>query len=576
MNRKQRRAAVKQNPAGASPASADPVRQLLAEAAQAERAGKRDAAVRAYKRVLLLKPDDAQVHNNLACVLQAQGKPHEASHHFARSLSLMPQLFDQYGQLCAVLVSLLPPLAEAMRKATEAWPKRLSIDALFDAGGFDTIATDPLLLCLLQATPVRDVAFERLLTSLRAALLADALAGKDIAESTLVFACAMARQCFINEYVFASTPDEDAQVGRLIASLGTGADITPVAIAASAMYMPLSALPSAESLLERTRPRTIDDLLTQQIRERMQERELRATMPRLTPIEDEVSQRVRQQYEENPYPRWVHLAGQVEPVPIDRYIRDLFPTTPFTPVGKTEALDILVAGCGTGWQATGVAQKFQGAQVLAVDLSLASLAYGKRSTPAWLASRIAYAQADILKLGALEKTFDVIDASGVLHHMADPLHGWRTLIALLRPGGLMHLGLYSEAGRQDVIAARTFIAERGYGATPAEIRRCRQDLLETPLRSLTRFRDFFTTSECRDLLFHVQEGRVTIPRIKDFLAANNLRFLGFEFDAASQQEFRALFANSGWSPTDLDRWHALETARPQLFSSMYHFWVQKA
>jgi hypothetical protein len=95
------------------------------------------------------------------------------------------------------------------------------------------------------------------------------------------------------------------------------------------------------------------------------------------------------------------------------------------------------------------------------------------------------------------------------------------------------------------------------------------------MRSLTRFTDFFTTSECRDLLFHVQENRVTIPAIKDFLAANGLRFLGFEFDTPTQQEYRALFSGSGWSPTDLDRWHALETARPQLFSSMYHFWVQK-
>jgi hypothetical protein len=139
----------------------------------------------------------------------------------------------------------------------------------------------------------------------------------------------------------------------------------------------------------------------------------------------------------------------------------------------------------------------------------------------------------------------------------------------------MHLGLYSETGRQDVVSARAFIAERGYGATPAEIRRCRQDLLETPLRTLTRFTDFFNTSECRDLLFHVKEGRVTVPAIKTFLGANGLRFLGFEFDAASQQKFRALFSGSGWSPTDLDRWHALETAQPDLFSAMYHFWVQK-
>ena len=45
---------------------------------------------------------------------------------------------------------------------------------------------------------------------------------------------------------------------------------------------------------------------------------------------------------------------------------------------------MLVAGCGTGWHAVGIAQKYHGARVLAVDLSLSSLCYAKRNTPAAL------------------------------------------------------------------------------------------------------------------------------------------------------------------------------------------------
>lgn len=582
MNRKQRRAALKQDrPAAHRPAESagDRAAQLFAEALHHERQRKLDDAARAYKRLLLIKPDHAQALNNLGCVLQTQGKPGEASACFARALALMPQLFDQYDGICAMLRSLLPPLAEATAKAAAAWPTRLSIDRLFGSAGLAAIAADPLLLCMLQSTPVRDLALERLLTSLRSAVLDDARAGKPASDIALAFCCALAQQCFINEYIFAATPDEDAQADRLLAAvsaaLASDATIAPIQLAALAMYRPLHALPAASVLLERTWLPGIDDVLTQQLREPAQERELRASIPQLTPIDDVTSQRVRQQYEENPYPRWVHVARQVAPVAIDRYLRDLFPTTPFTPLGKTEALDILVAGCGTGWQATGIAQKFQGARVLAVDLSRASLAFAKRSTPVPLAEHIDYAQADILKLGALERAFDIVEASGVLHHMADPLQGWRILLSLVRPGGLMHLGLYSESGRRDVIAARQFIAERGYGSSPSEIRRCREALVETPLRSVARFADFFNTSECRDLLFHVQETRATIPQIKAFLAEQGLRFLGFEFDAATQQKFRAQFSGAGWSPTDLDRWHAIETEHPDTFAGMYQFWVQK-
>ena len=89
--------------------------------------------------------------------------------------------------------------------------------------------------------------------------------------------------------------------------------------------------------------------------------------------------------------------------------------------------------------------------MLAVDLSLSSLCYAKRKTPAPFADRIEYAQGDILELGAIGRSFDLIDCAGVLHHMADPLEGWRVLLTLLRPGGIMHLGFYSELGRRDVV-----------------------------------------------------------------------------------------------------------------------------
>ena len=69
----------------------------------------------------------------------------------------------------------------------------------------------------------------------------------------LAFCCALAKQCFINEYVFATTPDEDAQIDRLKATLGdaiaSGAAIAPMQLAALAMYLPLHALPDADALL---------------------------------------------------------------------------------------------------------------------------------------------------------------------------------------------------------------------------------------------------------------------------------------------------------------------------------------
>jgi 2-polyprenyl-3-methyl-5-hydroxy-6-metoxy-1,4-benzoquinol methylase len=579
MNRKQRRTAPKQSRSRGATVN-DSVAQLFAEALRHEHEHKLDNAVRAYRRAVQLKPDHTEAYNNLGRVLQAQGKLREASACFAQTLSLMPQLLEQYAGVSATLVAVLPAIGEAMRRASKAWPERLSVEQLLGSAGLAAICDDPMLLCLLQSAPPRHIDFERLMTSLRLALLDAADAGKPAAPPVQTFCCALAKQCFINEYIFATTPDEEAKVERLNARLAdvirSGVEIAPLAIAAIAMYRPLHAIANAQALLDRNWPPAVDDVVTQQVREPAQELALRTSIPPLTPIDDEVSQRVRQQYEENPYPRWVNVRGSlVTPVALDTFLRGKFPTAGFTPLGNTETLDILVPGCGTGMQATMVTQEYRGARVLAVDLSLGSLCYAKRKLPAQLSTRLDYAQGDILKLGGIGRSFDMIDVTGVLHHMRDPFEGWRILLSLLRPRGVMHLGFYSEVARADVVAARAFIAERGYATTGADIRRCRQDLLQTPLGSVSRYSDFFSMSECRDLLFHVQEIRMTIPAIKAFIDSHGLKFIGFDLNELAAQGLRAVFADAGWSMSDLGKWDAVEAKYPNTFGSMYQFWVQK-
>ena len=135
------------------------------------------------------------------------------------------------------------------------------------------------------------------------------------------------------------------------------------------------------------------EVVTQQLREPNEERALQELTPRLTAIDDDVSQRVRRQYEENPYPRRVHVAGGIEPVSIDLHPRALFPTAAFTPRAKTEALAGPMAGCGAGYQAIGIAQLFKGARARAGDLSPAGLACAKRKTATARVKRIDDVQA---------------------------------------------------------------------------------------------------------------------------------------------------------------------------------------
>ena len=369
-----------------------------------------------------------------------------------------------------------------------------------------------------------------------------------------------------------------ALCARLVAALECNAPVPEIWVVAAAAYRPLHTMRDAGRLLQRSWSARLEALLTRMVREPAEEARLRDRIPALTPVEDDVSLRVQQQYEQNPYPRWIKTAPSGNGSDINAQLRRQFPHAGLRDIGKRGGIDLLVAGCGTGQQLIDIATRFTGVRVLAIDLSLASLCYARRKTDEFGLRNIAYGRADILRLKDLGRDFDVIDSAGVLHHLADPIVGWNVLISLLRPNGAMRIALYSEIARRHLVAGRAFVAGRGYRDTPDDIRRFRQDVLalpaDDPVRLLARSGDFFSISDCRDLVFHVQEHRFTLQQIKLFLAASGLTFLGFDIGQNVVNRYRANFPDDP-AAADLDRWHAFEKANPWTFGGMYQFWVQR-
>ena len=90
-----------------------------------------------------------------------------------------------------------------------------------------------------------------------------------------------------------------------------------------------------------------------------------------------------------------------------------------------------------------------------------------------------------------------------------------------------------------------------------------------------RMSDFYSTSECRDLLFHVQEHCMTLVEIRDFLGKNGLAFLGFEISPNVLHAYRVRFPEDR-TATNLNQWNIFENENPDTFIGMYNFWVQKS
>lgn len=461
-------------------------------------------------------------------------------------------------------------VSDCISRAAAAWPARLPTAEVLAAIRTASLAQDRLFCRALQCAPVTDVGLERQVANVRHAMLVTCTSDEAQEEALLNLCCAVARQCFINEYVF-SLPDGEAEKARelrasLEHALAVGAPCPPSWPAVVGSYFPLHSVPNATALAERSWPSCVTELLAQQIEEPLQERRLAVTIPALTDIDDGVSRAVRQQYEENPYPRWTEAGPPAVPTALaDR--------------SPQQALDVLVAGCGTGLTTIELARARPKARILAIDLSLASLGYAKRMAQRFNLTNVEFGQADIVNLASLGRQFDFIDASGVLHHLANPWEGWRILLSLLRPDGVMQVGLYSAAARRNVVAIRELIAQRGYRSAAADIRRCREEIMAAAdgslWKSVTTSSDFFALSGCRDLLFHVQEHRMTLPEIKSFVTTNALQFTGFILPGQVVQQFRARFADPS-AITDLDCWHAYERDAPATFAGMYQFGVRKS
>jgi hypothetical protein len=126
-----------------------------------------------------------------------------------------------------------------------------------------------------------------------------ATAAAEVESDTVVkFCCALAQQCFINEYVFDCADEEQNRArvlrDRLAGALRSKDPVCTLSVAAAAAYFPLHSMDVPPSLFARQWPDAVARLIAQQVHEPAEERSSRSSIAALTPIA-ETSALVRQQ-----------------------------------------------------------------------------------------------------------------------------------------------------------------------------------------------------------------------------------------------------------------------------------------
>jgi hypothetical protein len=138
-------------------------------------------------------------------------------------------------------------------------------------------------------------------------------------------------------------------------------------------------------------------------------------------------------------------------------------------------------------------------------------------------------QLPIGRVNDLDKTFDQVVCTGVIHHLADPDAGLAALRDVLKPDGAMNLMVYAPYGRTGIYMLQEFCRRIGISATDEGIR----DLIAAlrvlppghPLENLlSQAPDFRHEAALADALLHPQDRAYSVPQLFDFIERGRLTF----------------------------------------------------
>jgi SAM-dependent methyltransferase len=140
---------------------------------------------------------------------------------------------------------------------------------------------------------------------------------------------------------------------------------------------------------------------------------------------------------------------------------------------------------------------------------------------------------DLHKVGELSRKFDLIYATGVLHHLPEPRLGLQALLPALAEGGVICAMLYARYGRAGVYMVQDALRRLRLAQTPSDVKTARQVLAALPkwhaaqpyIRGATRDTGF--DGGIVDTFLHAEDHAFTVPEILDLASSCGLAFQGW-------------------------------------------------
>ena len=436
------------------------------------------------------------------------------------------------------------------------------------------IINEKLFQLILKKCLITDLDLEFYLTKIRKKLLKKFLSKREnqFFMKIYKFLIVFAEQKFFCEFIYHETDEEKELLKKLENKIKKKDDICELSILLISLYKPLNKCNYLQKKLISyiSKSNEFNNFLKYVFHDPNKDKLVSKSLKSLSNFSNKTSRLMKRQYEENPFPRWRYTLRPMEGNDINEFTRRYSRTFFKKP-------KILIAGCGTGQQAMAWSA-YKDSKIYAVDLSSVSLAYAIRKAKEKNIKNINFYHLDLLDLELLNKKFDIIISTGCLHHMEKPEEGLESLVNVLKPQGLIYLGLYSKRARSEIEWTRKYIQKSKIDVTEDNMREFRTKILNSKNKKLQSIRgllDFYSLSNFRDLLFNYTEHTYDFIKIKELLESKKLNFIAFnEMPPNIIKSFKTHFPNEN-DEVNLKLWDKFEKIYPQTFLGMYRFWVKK-
>lgn len=209
---------------------------------------------------------------------------------------------------------------------------------------------------------------------------------------------------------------------------------------------------------------------------------------------------------------------------------------------------VLVAGCGTGDAVMYIGEQLRstGAEIIALDLSQASIDICTKRGAARKLENVRYVRGSLLELASLKLgEFDYINCCGVLHHLPNPDAGMKALTAALKPEGVMGIMLYGQHGRTGIYHMQELLRTMCSDADsiPTKIAFAKTLLARLPKTNWLHHNKHVFNNEVishgdeaiYDLFLHSVDRAYTVPQVYEFVANVGLELAEFCPSGSSEQ-----------------------------------------